>query len=488
MLDASAQRASRPELLRVLGLRDLVFLNVVAIVSLRWIARGARADAPSITLWLAACVCFCLPLALAVAVLARRYPEQGGIYAWVQRAFGPFHAALCGWCLWVNNQFYFPSMLLFVAANVAVLFSAVAPGLADHRLFSTVFVLAGIWILVALNVRGFEAGRSLQALGLVSTWIPIVLVVAASGIALALYGSATSFAPAALVPDRRVLPAVALWSAFCFAFSGFEIGACASQEVKNPERTIPRSIALSAAMITGIYIVGTASILVVVPADALAERSGFADAITTVAARVGLPALGALTALLLAVSALATTSAWMAGSARIAYAAALDGRWPPALGRLHARCRTPHVALIVQGVVSSLVFLSSLFLGALLGEAGTTVQDAYDVLVNITIVIYFVPYLYLFVTLIRLGADLNERVDGSRVPAWRGPIARWCAALAGFTATLVSVVLAFVPPEGTANVFSYELNLVLQTAAVMAAGVGIYWWSGTRTGGFGRQG
>ena len=77
----------------------------------------------------------------------------------------------------------------------------------------------------------------------------------------------------------------------------------------------------------------------------------------------------------------------------MSFAASLDRLWPPAMARLHPRYRTPHVALIVQGVIATLIFLASLFLTV--GGGQTTVQDAYDILVNLTAVIYFVPYLYL---------------------------------------------------------------------------------------------
>ena len=92
-------------------------MNIVAVVGLRWIARGARAGPESVTLWILACLAFFVPLAAAVAELSSRYPEQGGVYVWVRRAFGLGHGFICGWCLWVNNLFYFPSVLLFGAAQ-----------------------------------------------------------------------------------------------------------------------------------------------------------------------------------------------------------------------------------------------------------------------------------------------------------------------------------------------------------------------------------
>ena len=107
--------------IRALRLRDVVLMNVVAVVGLRWIARGARAGPPSVTLWTLAWIAFFVPLAVSVSSLAKRYPEQGGVYVWVRRACGPGHGFICGWCLWVNNLFYFPSLLLFGAANFAAM-------------------------------------------------------------------------------------------------------------------------------------------------------------------------------------------------------------------------------------------------------------------------------------------------------------------------------------------------------------------------------
>src|SRR6476619_2439990 len=133
-----------PALRRVLGPWDIVAMNIVAVVGLRWISRSARLGAPSVTLWVLAWLAFFLPLTAAIVELSRRHSESGGIYAWVRRAFGPRHGFLCGWCVWVNNLFYFPSLLLFVAANLLVAAGPQAAHLADSRSYSTIVVLAGL--------------------------------------------------------------------------------------------------------------------------------------------------------------------------------------------------------------------------------------------------------------------------------------------------------------------------------------------------------
>jgi glutamate:GABA antiporter len=164
------------------------------------------------------------------------------------------------------------------------------------------------------------------------------------------------------------------------------------------------------------------------------------------------------------------------------------------------------VSLVVQGVVATVIFVTSLFLT--LGGGQTTVQGAYDILVNLTVVVYFVPYLYLFVALIQLdrlrssgsrlstpgsreqASGMPEATAGSaesatgksptseeREPSQDHTLARvwsWGLAVVGFVSTAIAVGLAFVPPPGTANTANYVLNLLLQTAVVMAGGVALF--------------
>ncbi len=137
-------------------------MNIVAVVGLRWITRSARAGESSVTLWILAWLVFFLPLAAAVIELSSRHPEQGGLYSWTRRAFGPVHGFICGWCLWVNNLFYFPSLLLFAAANLLLLFGPAAAGLTDSRFYAVTFVLVALWGCVGLESAGAR-GRTAAA-------------------------------------------------------------------------------------------------------------------------------------------------------------------------------------------------------------------------------------------------------------------------------------------------------------------------------------
>ncbi len=458
---------SRPDsnsFIKALGPWDVVAMTIVAVVGLRWIARSARAGAPSVTLWIVACLVFFVPLALAVVELSRRYPEQGGIYAWVRRAFGPLHSYLCGWCLWVNNLFYFPSLLLFAAANAAVAFGG--PELTDDRLYSVVFVLGFLWFCTGVNIVGLNAGKWVQHVGSIATWIPPALLIACGAIAFATFGSATSFAPSQLVPRDDFWATMSLWSSMCFAFSGVEIASMVSQEVKDPERTLPRGVLLAGVMVTAIYILSSASILVAIPASELTELSGIADAVSIVTTKLGLAGLGALTGLVLAVGAIGGTNSWVAGAARVPFAAGVDAALPAVFARLHPKYRTPQVALLVQGLAATALFLASVFVS--LGGGQTTLQEAYDIMVNLTILIYFVPYLYLFAAYVRLR---QEPSDATRA---------WLVAGCGFLATLISIALVFVPPAGTESVLNYEANITGQSLLLLMVGLAFYFLSARR--------
>ena len=140
----------------------------------------------------------------------------------------------------------------------------------------------------------------------------------------------------------------------------------------------------------------------------------------------------------------------MAGAARVPFAAGVDAVLPAAFGRLHPRYRTPHVALIIQGLAATLLFLASVFVS--LGGGQTTVQESYDIMVNLTILVYFVPYLYLFAAWIRLR---RREADGSATSGDRRCLAAlagvWLTAACGFLATLIAIGLVFVPPPDTAE-------------------------------------
>jgi amino acid transporter len=196
--------------------------------------------------------------------------------------------------------------------------------------------------------------------------------------------------------------------------------------------------------------------------------------------RLGLSGLGAFTGALVAIGSLAGVYSWFGGAARVPFAAGVDRALPAAFARLDPKHGAPRTAILVQGLASVAIFLVSVFLSVTGGQ--TSIQEAYDIMVNLTILVYFVPYLYLFAALVRLRV-LGES-NGSDTNVWKvpgGTFGLWAAAISGFVATIISVLLVFVPPAGTENVVNYEANLIGQAAVVLGIGGTLYWFNARRS-------
>lgn len=453
---ADEPRPPRGALPRVMGLRDVVLFNITAIVGLRWLTTASQFGPASLGLWLFAMLVFFLPSAAAVRELTDIDPREGGIYRWVKHAFGPQHGFVAGWGYWVSNLVYFPSLLVTTAAIAAYAGGQRWVYLEESTWFVTLFSLLVLWTALGMNLLGLRVGRWIHNLGAYATWIPALLLVALGAWSLASHGSATRFTPSALVPVDFDISLVSFFATMTFAFAGLELAPTLGGEIRDPAATLRRGVLLSGVMIVVLYVVGTAALLVALPAETVSITNGVPQAAAAVAQRLGVawlaPAAG-LMAVMLVVGSLGGVGAWLAGTARIPFVAGLDAVLPGAFGRVHPVWRTPHVALLVQAGVASLFVVT--------GMLGSTVRDGYVALIDTTIILYYIPYLYLFASYLRLR----------RTPGVRTAYVGW----AGLSAVAVSMGLALVPPDvGSPLVF--EVKVV--GGVVLFMGIG--WWLSAR--------
>jgi amino acid transporter len=469
MTTASAPPAA-PVLPRAMGLRDLVLFNVVAVLSLRWFATAAAAGPSSLTLWVLAALFFFLPQGLAVSDLSARYPHEGGIYAWTKRTFGEGHGFLCGWCYWVNNILYYPNLLMSTAVVGTYVIGRGGTGLESDWAYVLPATLAALWIAVGLNIVGLRTGRWLQNAGAIGTYLPGILIVGFGIYAAFRFEPATPITPQSLVPDLGNFTALNLWASIAFAFAGLELGAVLGDEVKDPARSLPRSIYISAPLIAFLYIAGTASVLVLVPTEKVNIVSGFMQAIATGAgdAGLGIAGLTAVAAGLYVVGNIGGVGAWLTGPARVAFVIGLDRYFPPAFGRVHPRWKTPYVAILTQAVLAT-VFLLVVVLGR-----GTTVERAYLIVLDTMLLVYFIPYLYLFVGY--LVVRLRERAPGGT------PGSRFGAALTGISGlalTAFAMIVATIPPTDTPDPWVFRAKVIGGAGAFVLFG-GLLYWRGRR--------
>jgi glutamate:GABA antiporter len=455
-----------PELKRVLRLGDLVLFNVVAVLGLRWVATSAKAGPSSLVLWLLAAVLFFIPQGIAVITLSSRYPDEGGVYAWTRRTYGEWNGFLCGWCYWINNVLYYPNLLISAAVVATYAIGKGGTTLGETWAYVLPVALTALWLAAALNIVGLGTGKWLHNVGAVAVYIPGVLLIVLGIAAIATHPSANVFSRATITPNVTELSTLNLWASIAFAFAGLELSSAMGEEAANPTRDLPRAIVIAAPLIAVAYILGTLAVLWLVPTNDLNIVSGFLQAITVGSVQLS-PALvwlAPVAAALYTLNNVAGVGAWLSGPARVAFVIGLDRYFPPAFGKVHPRWHTPYVAILVQAVLAT-VFLFISQLGK-----GSTVEQAYLVLLDTQILVYFIPYIYLFLCLVR---QVRETPSAGRLPG--GRIGARLAGIAGLCVTIFAMIVAAIPPGDAPNRVAFAVKVVGGAGAFVVLGAAIYW-------------
>jgi glutamate:GABA antiporter len=458
---AEAEDPHRPK--KAMGFRDLILFYVVTGISLRWIATAAAAGPSSIVIWIGAWLAFYTPLALSVLELSSRYPNEGGLYVWSKRAFGDFSGFISAWTYWTSNLPYFPAILYFAASNALFIRSGAWGHLSNNATFYIAFSLIALAVVTWLNVIGLDVGKWLHNLGALAMWVPVMIVIGMGMIAWHRFGSATAFTPHTLIPKIH-LNDIIFWSVLTFAFGGCETASFMGEEIKNARRTIPFALLVAGLTVTFCYIVGTVSVMLALPASEVSDLQGLMQAITKTAERIGWQGVIPFAAFMIALSNLGAAGAYLAAVARLPFVAGIDRFLPPVFGALHPRWRTPWVALVVQASLGA-VFV-------FLGQAGTSVKGAYDVLVSMGVITYFIPYLYLFAAMFKLQSE-PAGPDVIRVPGGK-PVAR-LVAIVGFITTSLTIAISLLPPPDEPNKPLAVIKVVGLCGLLVLIGVAIFY-------------
>ena len=457
---------SKSQLRKTMGFWDVLLFNIATVLGPRWIAAAGHNGTSSISLWVLAAVFFFVPGALGINELSSRFPEEGGLYAWSREAFGPFHGFIAGWTYWIYTVFYFPGLLLASASMSAYIMGSRGAALAQNRTFLLSVSLAMLLVAVLLNIVGLNIGKWLQNAGGVGTYVPLLMLAGIAALVCARHGSATHFTVHNMMPAWN-WDTVNFWSQIAFAFTGLELVSAMSEEVRNPRRTLPRAEFGAGALNALMYIAGTFAILALVPSAGIDPQSGVFNAITvgSVALRIGF--LGVLAAILVTVGNSGGVGSTVAGIARVPFVVGIDRYLPAAFGKIHPRWKTPYISILVQAVVSGTILLGS--------QVNETTRGAYQFLIDAAIILYFIPFLYMFAAVIKLARrrDRNENPHAVLVPG--GITGVWISGSLGFIVVLIGIAVSLVPPGDSSNKLGFELKLVAGTAASILLGLILYW-------------
>ena len=455
----------------MLGHLDLLLFSVCAILTIDTLASAASMGVSWFTWWALTMVLFFVPYGLITAELGAAWPQEGGLYVWVREAMGERWGSIAAWFYWINNAYWTPSVFMVFAATLhSIALRGRLPAVVDEGAGATwlqaAIAIALTWITVAIGVVRLRVSKWLPNAGAVIK-IALFVGLGALGVGSLLRGRAPAndFSLAAFVPDwgasLTFLP-VLLYNAL-----GFELMSSAGEEMRDPRRDVPRVILLSGLLIAAVYTMGVLGILLAVPLGELSLVTGTWDALVVLGNQWG--AAGHALVLALGIGFLyacvANVVTWSLGVNRVAAAAAAAGALPAALGRLHPRYQTPHVAFVAMGLVSTALLLGNALLSA-------RADNVFWMVFKLSGVCLLVSYLLLFPAFVLLRERRPQhprpyRMPGGRVGAW----------LAGFFCWLFvagSTLLFFRPAPTAADPASAVREswiLLAETLATLAVGL-----------------
>jgi len=439
---AVAVNDAQPHLKRVLGRRDLVLLFVVAVFNLNVLPSIAANGGVTIWLWIISLTLFFWPQGIAVIELAHRYPGEGGVYLWAKEVFGDWHGFLSGWCYWTNNMMYVPTvMLYFVGVSVFVL----GPGheaLADNKSFALVASIVLLSLLVILNVVGLGVGKWLNNLGAIGTFIAVFLLMGLGVVVYLKFGTSIHWADFKIPANPRFV--LNSFGVICFGLVGLELASIMGDEIENPRKVMPGAVAWGGILSGLLYIGATLTLLIAVDKGSMSVLQGIVQAVSHMAAQVNVPWIVIPFAFLLSISIAGIGSAWLGGSARIPFVAGLDSYLPAWLGKLHPKYATPYAALIVHASVSLILVIFNF-----LATGG--VQESFQSLLSLAVVLQLIPFLYMFAALLKIAIakDFVREHYGKGTLVFAGGC--------GFVTTVLGIALAFFPAQQIKSVARYEI-------------------------------
>jgi len=433
---------SQPALRRELRLWHLVLFNVSAVVGVRWLAPVAHTGPGSLTLWLLASLAFLLPSALVVSSLSARFPDEGGLYVWTKHAFGDWHGFLCAWLYFVSSVLFLPTLVLSGVSMASYMFGPSAVRYSETSAFAIPVTLAAIALAFLANLVGLRVGKWPSVLGGATTYLIALLLCVFAGLAAWRFGSATHFQ---FVPEAT-WGNLNFWSQIALGMTGLELAPILGGEIYDPTRNVPRAAWISCIACAAFYIAGTAALLVLMPPDRISALTGLAQAGEMAGRRFGATWLPACFAVLITAGFIGQLSTYIAASTRLPFTLGIDHYMPPAFATLHPRWNTPHISILAQAALATVLLLAA--------QLGETLRAGYQIMVDMVVISTLVPLIYIFGSGMKFGRP-------------------WAGAAGGLIGA-IGVILSLVPPNDATSVWRFELKVIGGTILMVAAGHAIF--------------
>lgn len=422
-----------------LGVFTLAIMNVTAVVSLRGLPAEAEYGLSSAFYYIFAAIVFLIPTAMVAAELAAMFQDkQGGVFRWVGEAFGKRVGFLAIWVQWIQNTIWYPTVLTFGAVSLA--FIGMNPQsdmlLASNKIYTLVVVLIIYWVATFISLKGLEwVGKVSKIGGLVGTIIPAIILVVL-GIAYLMTGGESQMDFSGnFFPDLSNFNNLVLASSIFLFYAGMEMSGVHVKEMDNPSKNYPRAIFIGSAITVLIFILGTFSLGVIIPQKDINLTQSLLVGFDRYFSYIHASWLSPIMAIALTFGVLAGVLTWVAGPSKGLFSVGRAGYLPPFFQKTNSIGVQKNI-LYIQGV--AVTFLSLLFV------VMPSVQSFYQILSQLTVLLYIIMYLLMFAAAIALRYKMKSAKRPFRIG--KGNLLMWIVAGVGFLGSLLAFVLSFVPP------------------------------------------
>ena len=437
-----------------MGVFTLAMINVSAIVSLRGLPAESTYGLSSAFYYIFAAIFFLIPVSLVAAELTTGWPQKGGVFRWVGEAFGPRWGFLAIWLQWIESTIWFPTVLTFAAVSLAFIGTDQRwdVALAANAEYVLLIVLLVYWGATLLNMRGMGLSGTITKWGtLFGTVIPAAVLIVL-GMAYWALGNPIdiSMNPGSFFPDLSNFNNLVLAASIFLFYAGMEMSAVHVNDVQNPRRNFPLAIGLASVITVCIFVFGTLAIGFIIPKGQINLVQSLLVAYDKLFAWCGLPWLGSVIAVCLAFGVLAQVVAWVGGPSKGLLQVGCAGYLPRFMQHTNKQGVQVGILMIQGGVVTLLSVLFVLL---------PTVQTAYQMISQLTIILYLIMYMLMFAAAIWLRYSEPETPRSFRIPGGKY-LGMWVVAGVGLVGSVLAFVFSFIPP-GQISVGSPVLYVAL---------------------------
>lgn len=435
---------------------DLALTQILFIVGLSWVGVAAKLGPSHVVFWLLAIALFYLPSAAVVMYLNRLMPLEGGLYQWAKLGFNEMVGFLVAWNLWLFAIVLTSGIGLQVTTFLSY---AIGPGggwIAGNKWFIGLSGILILGVLVIVSILGLGVGKWLHNAG-----GAMMLILFAALVALPLMnvwrGTLASYQPfATAVPAISLLSLNILGKMAFGALGGFEYVAILAGECRNPTKAIGRSVLIAAPIVALMFILGTSSVLALVPNEEIDLIGPIPQVLSMGTRSLGFAAQIAPLVILMSLAIrVAASSVAFTGNTRLPMVAGWDRLLPDWFTRLHAKYRTPVNSIVFVGMMAIVM--------SLVGIVGVGEQEGFQLLQNSAGTFYAMSYLVMFAIPI-----IGLRGVRPRPPLWLRLVS-----LSGFLMTLLYVTLSVFPivKVGSESSFTAKISGVIVTANLIGVAI-----------------